>query len=68
MIAASNNGIDVPGVRMGKNWIAVLPDRIIELGHGEGAIVLERGRGPTGRTIELRIKPPSPQAAAALPV
>jgi hypothetical protein len=55
-------------VRIGSRWIAVLPDRIVELGHGEEAIVLERGRGPTGRTIELRIKPPSPQAAAALPV
>ena len=52
-------------VRIGSRWIAVLPDRILELGHGEGAIVLERGRGPTGRTIELRIKPPLPQAPAA---
>jgi hypothetical protein len=55
-------------VRIGSRWMAVLPDRILELGHGEGVIVLERGRSPTGRTIELRIRPPSPQAGAALPV
>jgi hypothetical protein len=55
-------------VRIGSRWIAALPDRIVELGHGEGAILLEPGRGPTGRTIELRIKPPSPQAPAALQV
>jgi hypothetical protein len=54
-------------VRMGSRWTAVLPDRILELGHVEGAFVLERGRGPTGRTIELRIKLPSPEAPAAAP-
>jgi hypothetical protein len=54
-------------VRIGSRWTAVLPDRILELGHVEGAFALERGRGPTGRTIELRVKPPSPQAPAAAP-
>jgi hypothetical protein len=54
-------------VRIGSRWTGVLPDRILELGHVEGAFVLERGRGPTGRTIELRVKPPSPQAPAAAP-
>jgi hypothetical protein len=55
-------------VRIGSRWIGVLPDRIVELGHGDGAVQLERGRGPTGRMIALRILPPSPQAGAALPV
>jgi len=54
-------------VRIGSRRIGVLPDRILELGHAEGAILLERVRGPTGRTIELRILPPSPPAPAALP-
>jgi hypothetical protein len=57
-------------VRIGSRWIAVLPDRILELGHVEGDFALERGRGPTGRTIELRVMPPSrppPTVAPAHP-
>jgi hypothetical protein len=54
-------------VRIGSRWTAVLPDRILDLGHVEGPFVIERGRGPTGRTIELRIKPGSPQAPVAAP-
>jgi hypothetical protein len=54
-------------VRIGSRWTAVLPDRILDLGHVEGPFVIERGRGPTGRMIELRIKPASPQAPAAAP-
>jgi hypothetical protein len=54
-------------VRVGKRWSAVLPDRIVELGNVEQGFVLDRTRGPTGKTIELRVRPPSPQQAPALP-
>ncbi len=54
-------------VRVGKRWSAVLPDRIVELGNVEQDFVLERTRGPTGKTIELRVRPPSRPQATALP-
>jgi hypothetical protein len=54
-------------VRIGTRWVAVLPDRVLELGNVEQEFELERERSPTGRTIELRIKPPLPQTPAAAP-
>jgi hypothetical protein len=52
-------------VYVGARWNAVLPDRVVELGRIEQSFVLERERGPTGKTIDVRIVPrPSPQPAA----
>ncbi len=36
--------------------IAVLPDRIVELGNFESNVALIRERDPTGKTIQVRIK------------
>jgi hypothetical protein len=55
-------------VHIGARWIAVLPDRILELGHVEQAFTLERQRSPTGKTTDVRIMPPAPQTPAAAPV
>ena len=46
-------------VHIGTRWIAVLPDRLVELGNIEGDFVLERERDRTGKTTEVRIMPPS---------
>jgi hypothetical protein len=54
-------------VRIGTRWIAVLPDRIVELGNVEQDFVLMRERDPTGKTIELRVMPPSPPKPAPPP-
>jgi len=54
-------------VRIGTRWLAVLPDRIVELGNVEQDFVVIRERSPTGRTIQLRIMPPLPPAPAAVP-
>ena len=37
--------------------IAVLPDRIVELGSAKPEFLLLRERDPSGRTIQVRIKP-----------
>jgi hypothetical protein len=55
-------------VHIGKRWIAVLPDRTVELGNVEDEFVLIRERGPTGRTIGVQVKPPSPATPTATPV
>jgi hypothetical protein len=55
-------------VRIGTRWVVVLPDRTVELGHVEGDFVLARERGPTGRTIGVQVKPPSPAMPTAAPV
>jgi hypothetical protein len=55
-------------VHIGKRWIAVLPDRTAELGNVEDEFVLIRERGPTGRTIGVQVKPPSPATPTAAPV
>lgn len=52
-------------VRVGRRWTAVLPDRILELGQVEEDIVLMRERGPTGKTIGIRLMPDAPSAAAS---
>jgi hypothetical protein len=44
-------------VRVGKRWTAVLPDRIVELDKVEDDFAVMRERGPTGRTIGLRLVP-----------
>jgi hypothetical protein len=36
---------------------AVLPDRIVELGSAKPEFLLLRERDPSGKTIQLRIKP-----------
>jgi hypothetical protein len=54
-------------VYIGTRWIAVLPDRIVELGRVEQGFVLERERGPTGKTIDVRIVPRSSRKPAAPP-
>jgi hypothetical protein len=55
-------------VRIGTRWIAVLSDRTVDLGHVEDDFVLMRERGPTGRTIGVQVKPPSPATPTAVPV
>jgi hypothetical protein len=54
-------------VYIGERGIAVLPDRIVELGRLEQNFVLLRDRGPTGKTIDLRIAPGSSQKPATRP-
>ena len=54
-------------VHIGNRWIAVLPDRIVELGIIGHDFVLMRKRGPTGRTIEVQVMPPPPLTPAAAP-
>ena len=46
-------------VRIGTRWVAVLPDRLVELGNIEGDFVVERERDRTGKTTEVRIMPSS---------
>jgi hypothetical protein len=55
-------------VYIGARWVAVLPDRILELGRVGEEGVLQRERSPTGRTIGLHFVPPSPPTPAAAPV
>jgi hypothetical protein len=47
-------------VHIGTRWIAVLPDRLVELGNVEGDFVATRERDATGKTTAIRIMPPSP--------
>jgi hypothetical protein len=54
-------------VYIGSRWIAVLPDCIVELGRIEQSFVLERERGPTGKTVDVRIVPRSSQQPATSP-
>jgi hypothetical protein len=54
-------------IRVGRRWSALLPDRIVELGNVGQDFVLERTRSPTGKTIELHVKPQSARQAIALP-
>jgi hypothetical protein len=46
-------------VHIGTRWIAVLPDRLVELGNIAGDFVLERERDRTGKTTDVRLMPPS---------
>jgi hypothetical protein len=46
-------------VHIGTRWIAVLPDRLVELGNVEGDFVVMRERDAAGRTTGIRIAPPS---------
>jgi hypothetical protein len=55
-------------VHIGTRRVAVLPDRIVELGNVERDFVLMRERGPTGRTIGVQVKPPSPATPTAAPM
>ena len=55
-------------VRIGTRWIAVLPDRTVEFRNVEDEFVLIRERGPTGRTIGVEVRPPSPTTPTAVPV
>ena len=54
-------------VHIGTRWVAVLPDRVVELGNIEGDFVLERERDRTGKTIEVRIMPPSGKVETGFP-
>jgi hypothetical protein len=57
-------------VHIGSRWIAVLPDRVVELGNVGHDFALMQRRDPTGRTIEVRVvprPPPTPTAAPAHP-
>jgi hypothetical protein len=47
-------------VHIGTRWIAVLPDRIVELGNVEEDFVLMRERSLTGKTVDVRVSPPKP--------
>jgi hypothetical protein len=47
-------------VHIGTRWIAVLPDRFVELGNVEGDFVVMRERDASGKTTAIRIAPPSP--------
>jgi hypothetical protein len=44
-------------VHVGTRLIAVLPDRIVELGSAERDPALLRERDPTGKTVQVRIRP-----------
>jgi hypothetical protein len=44
-------------VHVGARLIAVLPDRIVEMGSAKPDPVLLRERDPTGKTVQVRIKP-----------
>jgi hypothetical protein len=54
-------------VHVGNRWFVVLPDRIVELGNIRHDFVLKRKQSPTGRTIEVRVMPPSPLTPIAKP-
>lgn len=55
-------------VHIGTRWIAVLPDRIVELGNVEEDFMLMRERGLTGKTVGVRVAPPSPPKPTPPPV
>jgi hypothetical protein len=44
-------------VQVGPRLIAVLPDRIVELGSAKRELFLQRERDPTGKTTQVRIRP-----------